>query len=320
MLAPEVIKKHKWRNQLHTAILFVSMTVIVALLGFLLAGKFGLITAIVLVGLLMFLAPSISPKLILRMYKAHYIHPQNAPNLHHIVSMLTQRANLQTMPKLYYVPSRSMNAFAVGTPQNAHIAITEGILNKLDLRELAGVLAHEVSHVSNNDMRVMSFADIMSRLTGLLANFGQILLLISLPLYLMGEAQIPWIAILLLIFAPRIISLLQLALSRTREFNADLHAALLTDDPIGLANALKKVEYYSGNWLQQIMRPGYKVAEPSIFRSHPDTQERIERLKSMEQPQKPFLSTSEQEVAMLLEQFSHKLSNRPRWRPGGLWY
>ncbi|OJJ18792.1 peptidase M48 [marine bacterium AO1-C] len=318
MLAPEVIKKHKFRNQLHTIILFASMTAIVALLGFLLAGNIGLIASAVLGVLLMFLAPRISPKLILRMYKVHPINPQNAPNLYHMMSLLTKRADLPSVPKLYYIPSKTMNAFAVGSPKSAHIAITDGILNKLNLRELAGVLAHEVSHVSNNDMRVMSFADIMSRLTSLLANLGKLLLLVSLPLYLMGRMQVPWIAILLLIFAPRMVGLLQLALSRTREFNADLHAALLTNDPLGLAEALEKVEYYSGNWLHQIMRPNRGVVEPSIFRSHPDTKERIERLESMEQPQKPFMNFSDGDApTLLLEQYAETLSKRPR--PGGLW-
>ena len=318
MLAPEVIKKHKLRNQLHTIILFLSMTAIVALLGFLLGGKVGLIASAILGVALMFLAPRISPKLILKMYKTHPISPQNAPNLYHMMHMLTERAKLPSVPKLYYIPSKTMNAFAVGSPKSSHIAITDGVLNKLNLRELAGVLAHEVSHVSNNDMRVMSFADIMSRLTSFLANMGKLLLLVSLPLYLMGQMQVPWMAILVLIFAPRIVGLLQLALSRTREFDADLNAALLTNDPLGLASALEKVEYYSGNWLHQIMRPGRGVVEPSIFRSHPDTKERIERLESMELPQQPFMNFSNGEVSnLLLEQYAETLSNRSR--PGRFW-
>jgi len=121
-----------------------------------------------------------------------------------------------------------------------------------------------------------------------------------------------------LIFAPRIVGLLQLALSRTREFDADLNAALLTNDPLGLASALEKVEYYSGNWLHQIMRPGRGVVEPSIFRSHPDTKERIERLESMELPQQPFMNFSNGEVSnLLLEQYAETLSNRSR--PGRFW-
>ncbi len=303
MLAPEIIKKHKLQNRLHTIVLFASMIAIVALLGFLLAGKVGLSVAAIFGLLLMFLAPRISPKLILKMYKVHPILPENAPNLHQMITLLAQRADLPAVPKLYYIPGTTMNAFAVGAPKSAHIAITEGVLKKLSSRELAGVLAHEVSHVSNNDMRVMSFADIMSRLTSLLANLGKLLLLVSLPLYLMGRMQVPWIAILLLLFAPRIVGLLQLALSRTREFNADLHAALLTNDPLGLAEALEKVEYYSGNWLHQIMRPGRGGVEPSIFRSHPDTKERIARLQSMEQPQQPFMHFSDGEApSLVLEQ------------------
>lgn len=321
MLAEEIVSQHKTRNQLHTAILFVSMVGLVALLGYFLADQWGVIASVVVGVALMALAPGISPSIILRMYKARPIDPYSAPNLHRIMQVLAKRAKLKAMPRLYYIPSSMMNAFAVGTPNNAHIAITDGLLKTLSLRELAGVLAHEVSHVSNNDMRVMSVADIMSRLTGLLSSIGQILLIVNLPLLWVGEVGVSWWAILLLIFASPMVSLLQLALSRTREFNADLHAALLTDDPIGLALALKKVEYYSGNLLQQIIAPGYKVPEPSIFRSHPNTQERIERLQAMEHKEEPVFQLSEDEISRLLfEKYAHMLSSRPRWRPGGFWY
>ncbi|EAY31091.1 zinc metalloprotease HtpX [Microscilla marina] len=321
MLAEEVIGQHKTRNQLHTLILFVSMLSLIALLGYLLAGQLGVIASVIMGILLMALAPGISPALILRMYKARPIDPYNAPNLHKIVQVLAKRAKLKAVPKLYYVPSTMMNAFAVGTPQSAHIAVTDGLLKTLNLRELAGVLAHEVSHISNNDMRVMSVADMMSRLTGLLSNIGQILLIINLPLLLVGEVGVSWWAILLLIFASPLVGLLQLALSRTREFNADLHAALLTDDPMGLALALKKVAYYSSNLLRQIIVPGYKVREPSIFRSHPNTEERIARLQAMEDKGEPVFQLSEEEASrVLFEKYAHMLASRPRWRPGGFWY
>lgn len=321
MLASEIVKQHKLHNQVHTIVLFLGMLGLVALLGYLLAGKWGAVASVILAGFLMLLAPRISPKVVLKMYKAQQIDRHNAPNLHKVMQLLAQKAGLSVVPRLYYIPSTMMNAFAVGTQKNAHVAITDGLLKVLDLRDIAGVLAHEVSHISNNDMKVMSFADIISRFTGLLSNIGLLLLIVNLPLLLAGEPILSWWAVLLLILTSPLVSLLQLALSRTREFNADLYAALLTEDPMGLAIALKKIEYHKGNVLHQIIRPGYKIPEPSVFRSHPNTEERVERLQAMEVPENPPFELSEHDISrMFFEKHAHLLSSRPRWRPGGLWY
>ncbi|HAS46440.1 MAG TPA: peptidase M48 [Microscillaceae bacterium] len=320
MLVPEIIQKYRRRNRLHTMALFASMLGLVSLLGYLLLGQFGLFVAVGLGILLMVLAPKISPQLVLRLYKARPINAYDAPNLYQIMQELAERAGLTKVPQLHYIPGDIMNAFALGSSQEAHIAISEGLLRTLNLREIRGVLAHEVSHVNNNDMQVIGFADLMSRLTNVLSTLGKILLIINLPLLLIGEVMVSWGAVLLLILAPTIAGLLRLALSRTREFNADLHAATLTQDPMGLASALSKIEHYSGNFLQQIIRSGYRVSEPAFFRTHPKTGERIARLREMKQAE-VVLPPANQEVAVraLLERYLASLTRENiasgyRWR------
>lgn len=309
MLASEIIKKHRKRNQLHTIVLFAGMFGLVILLGFLLAGQMGLITAAVLGVGLVLLAPKVSPQLVLRMHRAQVIDIHDAPNLYQIMSQLATKAELEKVPQLHLIPGNAMNAFAVGTPDNAHVAITEGLLKILNLREITGVLAHEISHVSNNDMRVMGLGDLISRLTRLLSNIGKVLLIINLPLVLVGAVTIPWVAIGLLIFAPGWAGLLQLALSRTREFHADLHAAMLTDDPTGLANALCKIESYTGNFFQQIFRTNYKASELDMFRSHPPTSKRIARLNEMKYPEEPrqHQLNKQETLQFILEKYRQKV-------------
>jgi heat shock protein HtpX len=140
------------------------------------------------------------------------------------------------------------------------------------------VLAHEVTHIQHNDLRVMSFAHLIGRMTGVLSTLGQVLLFLNLPLLLFGRSPVSWLGVVLLLFAPTLSNLLQLALSRTREFDADLGAAQLTGDPVGLAMALKKMERFEENVLRQVFVPGYRTGDRSLLRTHPEMGERVRRL------------------------------------------
>jgi heat shock protein HtpX len=201
-----------------------------------------------------------------------------APQLHHLVQDLARRSNLLRAPQLYYVPNGMMNAFSVGSQDSAAIGITDGLLRGLSRRELAGVLAHEITHIRHNDVRVMGLADLISRTTGLLSTLGQMLLFVNLPLLLIGRSPVSWWAVALLVSAPTLSRLLQLALSRTREFDADLGAARLTGDPAALASALHKMAYQEAGIWRQILLPGRRVPDPSLLRTHPETGERVRRL------------------------------------------
>jgi heat shock protein HtpX len=195
-------------------------------------------------------------------------------------------------------------------------------LRQLTLRELAGVIAHEISHIRNNDMSVMGLADLVSRMTNMLALFGQLLVVVNLPLYLLTGAAVPWLAIGLLMIAPTITALLQLALSRTREFDADLGAVALTGDPQGLASALARLESQRGSLWERVFLPGRREPEPSLLRTHPRTEERIERLLELSREERPQLVPGVMPVdtIFLLPNHYPEVRRTPRWHIGGLWH
>lgn len=318
-LSADRIRAHRSTNRLHTVLIVLGMFGLVALLGWLVGGGAGLMWGGLFGAVLLWVGRGISPQVVLRLYGGIPLALAQAPRLYGLVEELARRADLPRIPRLYYVPSQLMNAFTVGEPENAVIGVTDGILRGLSLRELAGVLAHEVSHIRNRDLRVMALADVMSRITGLFALFGQVFLVLNLPLLLMGQETISWLAILLLLLAPSLSGLLQLGLSRTREFDADLDAAILTGDPEGLAGALRRMEVYQGNFFEHILMPGRRVPDPSLFRSHPKTEERIDRLLGLRKPEvfrpirlatEPFVPVSPFAV----------VQRRPRWRVSGIWY
>lgn len=314
--------QHAWRNRIQSLLLLVVMAGFLALLGWFLWGWDGLFV-LVSVGVVAALAnPAFSPWLVMRMYGARPLGHDEAPVLWRAISELTARAGLASRPRLYYVPSRMLNAFAVGTRGQSAIAVTDGLLRQLELDELIGVLAHEISHIRSNDLWVMGLADLFSRATSVLSLLGQFLLLLNLPLILFSQVTISWWAILLLIFAPNLSALAQLALSRTREFDADLNAARLTGDPAGLAHALAKIERVQGGWLERIFLPGRRIPEPSLLRTHPDTEERIARLRSL-QPEWSKTALSPLQFNDAPEALLHRqrpVARMPRWHVDGLWY
>ncbi|MBR9883667.1 MAG: M48 family metalloprotease, partial [Oceanospirillales bacterium] len=240
------------------------------------------------------------------------------PALDQVLEWLCERAGLETAPRLYLIPSRVMNAFSVGTRGRSAIALSDAMIRRLSLRELVGVLAHEVSHIRHNDLWVMGLADLFSRLTSLLSFVGQALLVLNLPLLLLGLVTINWWLILLLVIAPVVSALAQLALSRTREYAADLNAARLTGDPEGLAHALDVIEQAQGGWLEHILMPGRRVPEPSLLRTHPQTHERVERLNALKQE---LDEDGALPLDALLHRFDHpEVRHTPRRRFWGTWW
>ena len=268
-------------NMLQTGIIIASMAGLFGVLGWMIFGKIGLIFAVVLVIVLSLSTPKISPHVVMRMYKAYMLSGGDARGLNEIISKLSGRAQLPTVPQIYYVPTRVMNAFSVGSRQNSAIALSDGLIRNLSRREITGVLAHEVSHIANNDLRLHALANIMTKITSTLSFFGQILILLYLPIALFSETHISFAFILLLIFAPTVSMLLQFALLRTREFDADLTAARLTGDPVGLATALKRMDTAEKSIWDMLFIPGRKVPQSSALRTHPHTKERVEKLMSL---------------------------------------
>lgn len=326
---------HRAQNDLHTILLIFGMVILLSVSGYLLFGVIGLLILVAGGAFFIFGGQSVSPKLVLRMYKAKPVAVEKDTQLFVIVEELVKRAGLTNMPQLYYIPSKMINAFATGSRENALIGITDGILRALNGSEIAAVLAHEISHIKNNDIRVMRIADMISRVTHFLSGIGQLLLLINLPLVFSGQGNISWFAIGILIFAPNIAALMQLGLSRAREYDADLGAAELTQNPRALASALEKIERLHAGLLQKIMLPGRKVPEPSLLRTHPHTSDRIERLMLIEEKLNIDNMTSpsplglQSNLTLARETPTTELPQKymptagiklPRWHLSGLWY
>jgi heat shock protein HtpX len=309
-------RRHAWRNRLQTLLLLLALLGISALAGRLLFGEDGMWMALLASLIALLIQPAAGARLTLALYQAQPISVQQAPDLWRVARRLAERADLPATPLLYYAPSPLVNAFAVGQRQQSAIALSDGLLRTLSMREIAGVLAHEIAHIANGDLRVMSLADYVSRLTALFAVVGQVLLLLALPLVLAGSVEIDLLALLLLAVSPHLALLAQLGLSRVREFDADLEAARFTGDPAGLASALAKIERVTRSWRGWLL-PGWGNPEPSWLRTHPATEERVSRLLS--------LAGETSDEAIGREKVAYRPDGspprrRPRWYPGGYWY
>jgi heat shock protein HtpX len=311
-------RRHKRRNVVHSILLLGGIVALLALCGWVLFGPDGLVAMALGAAIALAFSPTISPGMVLRLYRAREIAPHDLPEVLHVLAVLAERAGLERRPRLYYVPSVMLNAFAVGGRDDAVIAVTDGMLRALTLRELTGVLAHEISHIRNQDLWLMGIADVAGRLTRLMTLLGLALLIINLPLWLSGAAAIPWLVIPLLVFAPQITTLLQLALSRAREFDADLDAAGLTGDPGALAAALAKLERYQRGPWERILMPGRRLPEPSVLRTHPPTAERIARLEALSGA--PPLPPLPERGARRIEAAWPMVQGAPRGRLIGFWY
>lgn len=316
-------RRHKLRNMAQSALILGGMAVLVAICGWILFGPIGLISIAFAVAVALLFGSKLSSTMVLRMYKAQSLSPHQLPDVFRIIEHLAKRAGLDEVPKLYYVPSAMMNAFAVGQRDDAVIGLTDGILRALNLRELTGVLAHEMSHIRNNDVRLMGMADLAGRMTRMMSLFGIGLLFLSVPMWLQGGSLVSFGLILLLVFAPQLTTLLQLALSRAREFDADLDAAGLTGDPAGLSSALAKLERQQRSPWEQILMPGRKLPEASLLRSHPPTKERIARLSSLYQDASQTTALTALGFAQPTSRATPlmaPITTRPRGRLVGFWY
>ena len=309
-------RRHKLRNTLHTWLLTGGTVALLAACSWLLWGWFGLVISAVLAGIGLWSAYQVSPAMVLKLYKARPISQRDFPEGHKVIQTLAERAGLRNRPKLYYVPSKMMNAFAVGTPEDSAIAVTDGLVRGLTLRQFVGVLAHEMSHVRNGDINVMAIADVVNRMTATLSVIGIVTFFFHMADFFRGGAEV-WIAIALLIAAPTVGGLLQMALSRAREYDADLDAVGLTGDPEGLASALLTLEKRQRGMWEGLFLPGSRSPEPSLLRTHPRTEDRVERLLSLRQEPEPYVTFPER--APSFGNSVTPVTRRPRVHVSGVW-
>jgi heat shock protein HtpX len=273
--------KNNLLRRIQSILLVASLSALLGLAGWLLGGAALSWMAAVFVLLVYLYTPTLSPYRVLKRLGGRRISYHQAVRLHRVVEGLARRAGLSRLPEIFTFPGRGMSAFTTGGQDNAVIAISESMLRTLSPREIAAVLAHEVSHIRNNDTAVMGFARSMADVAGGLSAIGQALFIVNLPLAVLGKPLLSLSALVLLILIPGIGALIQLALSRTREFAADLGAAELTGDPEALASALHKLERQGRGFWGIFLGGPFRPAESSLLRTHPPTAERIRRLREI---------------------------------------
>ena len=260
------------------------MTLLLAYCGWIVAGWEG-VQWILFGGVLMFvLMRQVRPELLLRALRARPVGRDVAPELHDVLDELCLRAGVAAVPGLYRVWERSPLAMTVGEGEEATIVLSDGLIEALSLRELAGILAHEIVHLRNHDLALTRLAIVVAMLTRLITQFGLLLIFVSLLLRAVAANGLPILPLLALVAAPIGVSLLQLALSRAREREADLQAAELTGDPRALAAALAKIRHAERMLLQGRFRGAVPIRLPALLRTHPATEDRIRRLLAMADP------------------------------------
>ncbi|WP_281529927.1 zinc metalloprotease HtpX [Campylobacter hominis] len=279
-------------EQIKTFILMTFLALIFMFFGGLIGGEQGVIIAFIVALGMNFFSYFFSDKLVLKHYHAVKVDENSAGGLYAIVRRLANAANVP-MPSVYIIPEQIPNAFATGrNPNNAAVAITEGLLNLLSENEIEGVLAHEMSHVRHYDILIGSVAAVFAGAIAILANFAKFGAVFG------GNENNRQNGILMLVAAiimPIAAAIIQMAISRSREYKADAGAANLTKHPEWLISALNKLENYAQNRTMQNATPqsahmfiinpfsGVKSSFSQLFRTHPSTKDRIARLNEIKQ-------------------------------------
>ncbi len=278
-------------NTLKTTFLLTFTTLFLMFVGQILGGQNGMIWALIIAGVMNFVAYFFSDKIALAMYRAQPVTREQLPRVYNVVERLTQRIGLP-LPKIYLIPNPSPNAFATGrNPKHASVAVTQGILELLDDEELEGVLAHELGHVRNRDILISTVAATLAGAITVLARSAYWASLFGG--YGGGDrsdrdrGSNPIVMLLMLILAPFAAMLIQLAVSRSREYAADETGAKFTGNPYALARALQKLDAYSRRMPLAaspstahlfIVKPYVGDLFSSLFSTHPPIPKRIERL------------------------------------------
>jgi heat shock protein HtpX len=281
------LRRQRALNRVHSTIILSGLMALAAFMGFMLAGIEGVIIGALIAGAGLMVGSASGTAMFRQIYGAVPLGMHNAPDLVLLVVELARRAGLDRVPTLHLLPSRLPQAMSAGDRAAPAVAVTLGLLQVLSPREVAAVLAHEVAHIRHGDAFVMRLAASAGTLTQMMSTVGIFLLLVFFPIFLAtGEAIVSPLAVLLLTFSPVVSDLLQLSLSRRREFLADAGAVELTGDPQGLASALLRLERLRGNDWERVGPRGRWL---HWFRTHPRTEERIDRLLRLVPPSRPDL-------------------------------
>jgi len=311
---------HAIANLVQAAVLLAAFGALLVAATWPLIGALSVLLAALTLAGIGALAVRLSPRTVMRLYGAR---PHEAASDQQIVLLagnLARRANLARPPRLYVIPSMTLSAFSSGTQESSAIAVTEGLLRRLTMREIAAVLAREISHVRRGDLIVLGVADLLTRCAQVLYYLGLGLAVLNLFRLLTRDELVSWWSVALLVLAPALMNLLQLSLSRAREFDADRGGALLTGDPLGLASAISRLETSTGSLAEDIIPPvpARKVPQPSMLRCPPPVERRIARLHALEVPPMPPLDIAEGPRISLVG--VGPIEMRPRYRWPGVWF
>lgn len=277
----DLVFHNKIKNLFHTVGLLVIMASVTGLVAYMVMGPDGIWIAFISSAASLLLSRNISLERLLRTRGAQPLSPETHQGLYRIAATIAARAGLSRVPMLYYEKSGVMNAYASGNKAKPVIVLTDTLLRTLNQREIAGILGHETAHIKNNDLRVMAIAHHVQRITGFMSLFGQVILILALPLIISGNVRFSLAPLLFIIFAPTLVMMLQMALSRTREFEADVVASELTGDPAGLAQALYRLEKYHRYYWPNFFIMPWSYKAPAWLQTHPPTAQRINRIMEL---------------------------------------
>ncbi|NBB83448.1 MAG: M48 family metalloprotease [Alphaproteobacteria bacterium] len=275
---PRRLARYRFTNRLQAAVLVLGIAGALVAIAHVLAGPSGIVVAIGLVVALLAFGPRARPALVARLFRARPLSRWHYPALFGDLETLAARAGLDQPPAVYLLPQPEPLAFSFGTPNDPAIGLSAGALEALDLRRLSTVLAHEIAHLTSGDVAILMLTEVMGRMVRLLALFGLVVAFFSA---LVDGRTIPAPALLALALLPLVTSLLQLALSRNREFDADQGAVELTGDAEGLARALQTIEMEQSLLWRRLLVPYRRGRVPRLLRTHPTTEERIARLGAL---------------------------------------
>lgn len=275
---PGALAAVRWRNRLETAVTLAALAGLAAVIGLFAAGEQGLVVGLAFVASALAFSAVPADTLFREAFGAAPLTPFEAPGLHAMVAELSARAGLAAPPRLWLLPQRHLQAVAAGTSTSPGIGVTRALVEALPPRELAAVLAHEISHIRHGDLFVMRLAAVQATATRAMAQAGLLVALFAGLGAIGAHPAVP----ALLILSPLVADLLTLSLSRSREFLADAGAAELTGDPEALASALARLERIQGDDFERLAARG--PAWLRWFRTHPTVSQRIAALAALARP------------------------------------
>jgi heat shock protein HtpX len=305
---------------LQAAVLLLAFALFLGLALWSLLGPLTVIVVIAAVAAIVAVSIYAAPATVMRFFGAQPHQSGNIVQMQELLIELARRAELPRQPELYVIPSTLVSAFSYGLPERSAIAVTEGLLRRMTMREVAGILAHETSQIRRGNLFVLAIADLVTRAAQVMYYAGLALAALNLWHLVTGDDLVSWWSILLLVLAPALLNTLQLSLPRSSVFDVDRKAALLTGDSLGLASAIARLDASSGSILEDLIPPvpARRVPQPSLLRCPPAAQRRIARLHAFEAPPMPPLDIAEGPRISLVG--VGPIEMRPRYRWPGVWF